>query len=129
MIPLPREIFDHSLSDDQLQDRWVAGAERKVVELREQKARLLDDLAALRKSLADAETFLAEAKERQRHYRETKTQPVPRPSQVQALLTRRTPAQVQALLDGARAQGTEIAGPPNGEEAIDATWRPLLLKP
>ena len=59
VIPLPRELLDHSLSDEALQDCWVVEAERKVKELRA--------------ALADAEAFLADAKRAQQKYQERDT--------------------------------------------------------
>lgn len=107
VIPLPSILFDHSLSDEALQDRWVAEAERKVKELRA--------------ALADAEAFLADAKRAQARYQqqpEAKQQPARRPAQVEALLTRRTPAQVAQLLEVASAQGHELAD-------VEGEWRAL----
>lgn len=123
IIPLPRELFDHTLSDAALQDRWVASAEHKWYELRERKQEVLAELADLDDAIKEAEAFVLEARRAQQRYRETKTQSAQRPARpakVQALLTRRTPEQVAELLNAASAQGNELA---------EGAWKPRLPKP
>ena len=118
IIPLPRELLDHSLSDERLQNRWVAGAERKWYTLRERRQEVLAELADLDDAIKEAEEFVLEARRAQARYQETKTQPARRPAQVEALLTRRTPEQVARLLEDRAAQGHELA-------TKDAEWKAL----
>jgi hypothetical protein len=139
VIPLPKGIFDHSLSDAELQDRWVAAAQKKLRALYEDRLDWLglegtlsrdefeDGLQQIGTLIEDAEGFLRDAKRAQRRYHETKGVPPPRPAKVQALLTRRTPAQVQQLLDAVAQQSTEIAGKP--DDVLDVEWQPKLPKP
>lgn len=140
VIPLPKGIFDHSLSDADLQDRWVAAAKKKLRALYEDRLDWLglegtlprddfeDGLQQIGELIEDAEGFLRDAKRAQHRYHETKeAPPPPRLGKVQALLTRRTPAQVQQLLDAVAQQSTELIGKP--EEALDAEWQPKLPKP
>ena len=120
IIPLPRELLTHTLSDEALQDRWVTSAERKWYELRERKQELLAELTDVDEAIKEAEAFVLDARRAQERYQQTKTQPTPRPAKVQALLTRRTPEQVAELLNAASAQGNELA---------EGAWKPPLPKP
>src|SRR5689334_8973795 len=105
IIPLPREVLDHHLSPAALQDRWVAGAERKYHALREHRQELLEELADVDEALKEAGEFVREAKQAQERYRQQEAKTEHRPAKVEALLTRRTPAQVAELLETASAQG------------------------
>lgn len=160
VIPLPREVFDRSLSDATLQDRWVAGAEKKLHALYADRQEWLalrdamlpeeykDGLGEIDGLIEDAEEFVKEAKAAQRRYHQTGWQRAPVPAHVQALMARRTPVQVQALLKVVAERSTEIVGMPTeritGQGDLDATleaanrrpddvleaeWHPLLPKP
>lgn len=137
LIPLPRELLDHSLSDADLQDRWVEGATKQLQKLYAQRRTVQHELALIEESITRAEEFLrqakdAQAKHRQREQKDGPQYPAPRPAQVQALLSRRSPAQVQALLEGMTEQAMEIADEKPGrlprtkqsERITDAQWHP-----
>lgn len=70
LIPLPSILFDRSLSNKELQDRWTAAAEKKWDELREKKQAILADLADVNAALKDAEEFVLRARQAQQRYRE-----------------------------------------------------------
>lgn len=128
-IPLPRELLDHSTSDAELQDRWVEGATKQLQKLYAQRRTVQYELDLLNESIAEAEKFLQNAKQAQTEHRQREQKDGPQyakpmPPQVQALLSRRTPEQVQALLKGIAEQATEIADErPAGYLTIDEIKR------